>query len=151
MVRHRREFVASSMIGLMMLVPGCANESAKDRLVQVQGKVLVKGKPARYAYVTFVPVDEEKKEKFTARGRANEDGEFLLSTRRIDDGAIAGDYQVAISWRIPANPRDRNTRYGKELLPKKYQDPALSGVTAEIEPNQEELAAIDLNEVVERD
>jgi hypothetical protein len=65
----------------------------------VKGKVLVQGKPAKKAFVLFVPV-KEPAEAPDPRPRAEvgDDGTFQLSTYGENDGAPAGDYSVSINW-----------------------------------------------------
>lgn len=135
-----------TLIGCSLLAMGCAKGKSDAGIFPVQGTVLVKGKPAAYAQVKLIPVDEDLREKSTAIGQANEEGEFQLSTRKLNDGARAGEYYVAVSWRIPDNPRSSDDpQFSKELLPAKFQDPEKSGVKIEISPNEKELPPIELN------
>jgi hypothetical protein len=125
------------------LVLGCGGPIQQNFVVT--GTVTYKGEPAKYAILTFIPVSEDPKE-FICQTRANEDGQFELHAHQPADRTKPVDYKVTISWKIPANPNDRNDPlYGPEKLPPKFQDPENSGVQCELVAGMTEIDPIDLN------
>ena len=146
-MRERLRFdLACTLMCLATLAAGCSRGNSNSTVFPVQGTVLVKGKPAAYAKVSFIPVDENVKETSSAYGVANEDGKFQLSMRTPQDGARAGEYYVAVSWRIPENPRSSDDpQYSTELLPRKFQNPQESGLKVEINSKDAVLPPIELN------
>jgi hypothetical protein len=63
----------------------------------VEGKVLVDGAPAENLNVAFHPLDGGE-HKFCPVGRTDSHGIFHLTTRRMGDGAPAGEYHVTLVW-----------------------------------------------------
>ena len=126
---------------------GCSSKSNSDPfsvMRSVTGSVVVDGKPAAYAKLTFNPVMEDQQE-LGIFAKADENGEFTVLVPTPTDGGDAIEYHVGISWRIPRQPHDRNDPgYGKELLPKKFQDPKKSGLKVEIDRDMTELPPFDL-------
>jgi hypothetical protein len=62
--------------------------------VKVQGAVTLDGKPLAGAMVTFLPFNE--KQGRAAAGLTQADGSFRLTTGKIDDGALPGQYRVTV-------------------------------------------------------
>ncbi|MEI8017275.1 MAG: hypothetical protein WCH39_03695 [Schlesneria sp.] len=109
-----------------ILIVGCSRRSPSG-MHPVRGTVFVDGQPAHYATVSLTPVDKSDG-RLPSGGMVDEDGEFRLTTLKQFDGAEPGDYWVAISWCKPKDPNRSEVEYGPELLPKKYQNPAESGL-----------------------
>ncbi len=129
---------------LLALIAGCSSESGPSAF-PVTGSVIVNGKPAAYAKLTFRPAREDQQD-LQAYAKADENGEFMLLVPMPEDEEGTIEYEVAISWRIPQNPRDRNDpEYGDELLPTKFQNPRQSGLKVEIDPSVAELDPFELN------
>ena len=115
-----RPRIVFALVCLLTVTAGCSGQ--KKQSFQVEGKVLVKGNPAAYAKLRFVPVSEDPKE-FMTGANANAEGEFTVQTTKPSNGS-AVEYYVAISWRIPKNPNSASDpEYGKEQLPARFQDP----------------------------
>jgi hypothetical protein len=79
--------------GLLCLVALCG--CGKGKTVKVSGVVTLDGKPVGGAMVEFIPVDPEKGK--VASGITGSDGEFRLTTKNPNDGAIPGEYKVVIT------------------------------------------------------
>ena len=136
---NMRSKFSALIIGLV-LCAGCGPRLVREVdpvCYPVTGKVTFSGKPAHYAIVTFTPVEQDDE-------RLDEDGVFQLKTRRRTDGAEPGEYIVTISWRIPQNPGSDDPEYGKELLPKKYQDVKTSGLKFTVEATENEVPPYEL-------
>lgn len=74
-------------------LPGCGEGGPK--VVPVAGKVLVDGKPIEGLLVTFLPKDA--KTGRAATGRTDESGAFTLTTNKLNDGALVGEYTVLVN------------------------------------------------------
>ena len=133
-------FVSLMAICLWMMACGCTRQKSEG-IYPVRGSVIVNGVPAEYANVLFVPKDPDG---LKASGVVGADGEFQLTTQREFDGAAPGEYSVTISWAKPKNPNAGEPDYGPELLPKSFQDPLKSGLSANIEPTNNILEPFDL-------
>jgi hypothetical protein len=160
--------IAGARVGLagllgglsMLLVAGCSGgaEGAANRhgTAQVTGTVTYNGQPVEGASVTFspnVPVAEAGTAK-AAFGRTDASGKFTLRTYEPDDGAIPGEYRVAISkfdQPLPALPEgyDEERDYeppdenapppppAKSLIPERYSNPGTSGFVQTVEEGTE--------------
>lgn len=134
-----RLIVVSASAALSVVAPsGCSG--AKDNRparVPVSGQVLHKGQPVEGATVIFEPVGSTP----AATGQTDAAGRFQLTTFDPNDGAVAGEYQVAVQkiqvtrGNRPANaPDDLVTPPPEEkwLLPMKYGNSTTSGFTASV-------------------
>ena len=121
-------------VGLCCLFAiGCGNDG-KPRRVPVAGVITYNGKPVPEGDVVFVPVDAAK--GFRARGKANKNGQFTLTTFDEGDGAVPGEYKVTIFAYRPVEPkRDGDMiapRVGLPAVPKKYFDQQTTDLSATV-------------------
>jgi hypothetical protein len=72
---------------------GCSR--VEEPFHPVQGQVLLDGKPAARAQVTFHPVNPGP-EAVHPVGQTDEQGRFTLTSQVSGDGAPAGEYRVAV-------------------------------------------------------
>lgn len=153
MVRKQLWIVA---LGILVLA-GCSSGGSKLNTVPVKGRVTLDGAPLPGATVTFSPKTPEGR---TAAGMTNENGEFVLTTIRAGDGAVPGEYGVAITKAVAAagpveDPRARGGAFSPEemarireqataaakggaasAVPQRYASPATSGFTATVKAGQ---------------
>jgi hypothetical protein len=99
-------------LGLVLsLADGCSSgkpEEVRKPVHPVRGKVLFQGKPAKGAFVFFVPVNEPPDTPDPRpRAEVGDDGSFTLSMYGIDDGAPVGEYKVAVTWEGKVLPDGR--------------------------------------------
>jgi hypothetical protein len=123
---------------LVLVAGGCGG--SKPATAPVSGTVLLDGKPVAEAAVLFEPAGGG----VPARGSTDATGRFSLSTFTRGDGALPGRHRVAISKMTmagikaddfgledssaaPASPP-------KSAIPRRYADPATSGLEATVEP-----------------
>jgi hypothetical protein len=143
-----RRFIAVTLLAcLTATVPACGTDDQQVAVFPVTGQVLHRGQPAAGAIVSFHPTAAELKSAgLVISGRTGADGSYQLMTYEEGDGAPAGEYQVSIIWRAaPAgNDGDEVDRSGADRLAGKYQDPALSGLTAEVEEADNRLPPFNL-------
>jgi len=96
----------------------------------VKGKVHFDGTPTPDAVVVFYLIDGKKMTR-AADGLVEADGSFALSTYKAFDGAPAGQYAVAVSWREAGAPN---------RLPARYADPATSGLRVQVKAEANDVS-----------
>jgi hypothetical protein len=75
---------------------GCGGGPA---MAPVKGRVMFNGKPVRQASVIFAPIASGEKDLQAgkpATGLTDDDGNYTLSTYKLNDGARVGRHQVKI-------------------------------------------------------
>ena len=92
-------------VALGLFTAGCSRSGAKPH--PVQGRILVSGKPAARALVTFHPENPgDEKSIIRPTAEVDADGNFRLTSFHSGDGAPEGQYRVSIVWYL-ANPKPR--------------------------------------------
>jgi 3',5'-cyclic AMP phosphodiesterase CpdA len=114
------------------------NTANRLRTIPAKGIVYLDGCPVPNAHVTFHLVDP-KTGKATRQADAltEADGTFVLTTYRANDGAPAGDYQVAISSKHYL--RAETEKLPLILAPDRFADPATSGLTATVKQGENQF------------
>lgn len=117
---------------------GCSRTTSD--LVPVEGRVLVNGKPAGGAVVTFHPVGGQGNAPRPS-GHVNADGTFRLTTTQANDGAQPGEYQVTVAWYVASaaprkGPADEVLPVSQ--LPSSYAQPSTTPLKAVVQPGQAE-------------
>jgi hypothetical protein len=103
------------------------------KVVEVRGSVSFEGTPAPGAEVRFSRYDKAAQRYLGgAGGRVESDGSFRLTSFKAFDGAELGEYQVTVTWNVPA--ADADGRQGPNRLPARYADREQSGLTAAVTP-----------------
>lgn len=123
MLKHISNAHASYAIACLLCLAatiGCSD--GRPQRVPVAGQVLIDGEPVRYGFVQFFNDNNR-----AAIGKLDETGHFRLSCFTEFDGAVLGEHQVAIIASEQLN--DTQKRW---FAPKKYSDPAQSGLIQEI-------------------
>lgn len=111
----------------LAVAPGCGNDAADGRPTPVvaSGTVFYKQQPSAGAKVMFAPQDHQ----YAAVGQTDSNGRFELQTFEPQDGAVPGQYKIAVTKfeviDLPNGGIKENF-----FLPGKYRDPATSGLTA---------------------
>jgi hypothetical protein len=134
----RKLHIAVIICLTLTLLSGCGKKDNRPGRVPATGTVLQKGQPVAEATVIF----ESAGSTPAATGKTDASGRFQLTTFEPNDGAVPGDYKVAIqkvqvtsgktSGAVPDDyvgpPPDE-----KWLLPAKYGSTATSGFTATVQ------------------
>lgn len=115
-----------------LLTTGCGSDG--PTMGRVSGTVNYQGKPLSTGTVTFVATNGTNP---NATGTIQSDGSYSLQTTEPDDGAVVGDYKVAITdvdsavynTPMPGMPPE----VPKSAIPNKYSDSNSSGLTATVE------------------
>jgi hypothetical protein len=145
--------VALGLIGLLA-IEGCGGDG-RPSLVQVTGTVKVDGAPVEGAIVSLVPITDAKDAyKRPSAGVTDASGTFTMGTYEKTDGVPPGKYKVGIYKRelvgeLPKNydeeqPDRFNLKY-KWVIPRKFSDPAASGLEAEVTNTELKPASFDLS------
>ncbi len=118
---------------LVCLPLGCGR-SLPDT-VPVSGRVTWNGEPVRAGTIAFMPADTETDSLHrVALGRIEADGSYRLSTFGTNDGALPGDYHVAVSdqgdFAAEVRPGARSSPQGN--VPARYAVPHTSGLNANV-------------------
>ena len=121
---------------LPILSVGCG--SSGPAMGRVSGKVTYKGSPLTKGTVTFQSTAPNGR---NATGEIQSDGSYTLQTENPSDGALLGEYKVAIYAHdeevldyTPAKPVPL-----KRLAPAKYEKTETSGLTATIKSGSNPL------------
>jgi hypothetical protein len=112
---------------LISALAGCGD--GRPVRVPVAGQVLIDGKPLTYGSIRFLPASGRP-----SYGDLDKEGRFRLTCYEAGDGAIVGSHRVEIVACQPLNPTQSRWH-----APKKYADPATSGVTQQIDAANESV------------
>jgi hypothetical protein len=129
--------------GLLFLAAGCGAESLE--LAPVRGKVSYRGQPLRSGSIVFAPHPVRNGPGPLARADIQPDGTFQLKSGTTL-GAVPGLHRVTVVavTETPAVPGQRFTR-PRSLLPEKYRDPELSGLSYTVEAGRENVVNFNLD------
>jgi hypothetical protein len=125
-------------LSLALIVPACSRKAHKP-VHAVRGQILIQGRPAAQAIVTFHPVGANEDDPRPS-AQTDEQGYFRLSSYAEGDGAPEGDYAITVTWfrSLSRNPLegDESTR---NVLPPRYANPTTSQLRATVAPGDNEL------------
>lgn len=112
-IRKPATQVAWLLLALVTSLPGCGNNSGT---VPVSGKVLFPdGSPLDHGIIEM----RHRSLPHVARGEVDKNGKFRVSTFQPGDGAMPGEYQVAVTQLIIAEDlRFEDHQHGKRLDPR---------------------------------
>lgn len=96
--------------------------------VPVTGSVSYQGKPLTSGTITFSP--NNKDSGHAAWGNLGAGGSYSLTSIKTNDGALPGEYKVAVIAYIPGTATKSSP--GKPAIPPKYSRHAESGLTATV-------------------
>lgn len=131
------------VIVLFLLTLGAGCES-KPRLAAVRGRVTYKGSPLHLGSIVFTPDALRGNRGTQARADIQPDGTFELRTGDVA-GAVPGWHRVTVLAveLVAVTPGDLPT-LPRVLLPGRYGDPELSGLTREVLAGRENQCDLDL-------
>jgi hypothetical protein len=123
--------VAFAVLACVVASPGCGESG--PTMGRVGGKVTYKGQPVPKGTIAFQATSPGGR---NATGTIAEDGTYTLQTENPGDGAIVGDYKVAVVARddVILDYIPKKAPPPKRLTPEKYENPDTSGLTAKVEP-----------------
>jgi len=132
--RRARGAFAVAAVAVLALVagaPGCGESGPP--MGRVSGKVTYNGQPVPKGTISFQSASPEGR---NATGEIGPDGSYTIQTETPGDGAIVGDYKVAITAledNVVLDYIPKKKPEPKRLVPEKYENPATSGLTAKVE------------------
>ncbi|WP_157368624.1 transthyretin-like family protein [Zavarzinella formosa] len=91
------------LLGVVLFPTGCSDTKKEKPVFKVHGKLTFEGKPMAKVEIAFVAVAQDQRE-VQPRATADENGMYVLSAYRDQDGAPAGEYLVTIYWPGPRKP-----------------------------------------------
>jgi hypothetical protein len=116
-------------VALLLLPAGCGGD--QPRVYQAGGKVtLPDGTPLAGARVEFQPTDNLH--LISASGEVQPDGTFELTTFSAGDGAVAGEYRVAVMPPRPAGDPDEWVGRPPSPIDRRYSSFENSGLRFEV-------------------
>ena len=124
-------------------IAGCGDEKSGPVCHPVSGQVLYKGSPVVEGMVFFHPLDSAETAQ-RPMAVTDKNGRFELTTIRNGDGAPAGRYAITVELRALRDDGDEMVRDGRNLLPKKYQNPRTSGLKYSVDSGENEVPLINL-------
>jgi hypothetical protein len=105
----------------------------------VRGELLVHGKPAVGAVVSFHPVGNSAPDAVKPQATVEADGTFRPNTFDLRDGAPAGEYALTVFW-----PGGKG-HVGPDRLKGRYRDPARPVLKVTVKAGDNVLDPIRLN------
>lgn len=129
------------LCGSLLLV-GCGEPVPTT--IATSGSVrTAKGMPCDGAFVVFHPQEESRVSDPKPLATCDDQGNFILTTFRAEDGAEPGKYGVTVVWpgkvkQAALSLSSESSPSGKDQLKGKYGKPAAPKLTAEVtagEPN----------------
>ena len=137
-----RRFLALSGLILSLAFIGCGPSGHLSGLHPCEGTVTYNGSPVAEAVLTFHP--DASGGARSASAITDTSGKFKVTTLKPEDGIGPGNYKVTIIkfeeyGDLPPKVMDdygdmvQPVRPQKNVLPKKYENPATSGLTVTID------------------
>ena len=140
-----RLFISAGFaIGLAGLA-GCSD--GKLKIYPVTGTVLYNKQPLKGVDVAFHPVDPKNDTGYPPHAKTDDKGQFVLTTYESEDGAPAGEFQVAIAFAVEVAGGDEGSDQTKKILyqvPAKYHRKETSGISVRIKPDSNTLEPFSL-------
>jgi hypothetical protein len=128
-----RTWCQSGAVLLLVLsaASGCSNSGMESR---VAGTIKLDGQAVGPGVAMFMPPDGKSN---PAQGAIQPNGSYFLKTNR-EEGLHAGAYKVSVMVldQPPVNPGERSNVPAKLVTPKKYSDPATSGLEYTVKPGK---------------
>lgn len=122
------------LLPLSLLAAGCGD--GLPATVEVHGRVTYQGQPLPGGELSFQPlVTSADGLRRPATGQIEADGTYRLSTFSSGDGALPGEYLVAINSFVgpaPIEVVDGGEAARESRIPLKYGNPATSGLRATV-------------------
>lgn len=130
--------MAALALGTAVLAAGCGRKVTRPEVFPAGGLVTLDGKPLEGARLSF----EHEAATYWAEGRTDASGRYALMTFSGTDGALPGNYFVAITKyedpaTVPEKIREVPNYVPKNLLPARYATAKTSGLSATVEPRRD--------------
>lgn len=103
------------------------------------GTITYKGQPVKDSNVLFTPTRDAGNKGKVATGKTDDQGKFTLGTVRPGDGALPGDYTVAVTPNLPPPKEGDYSASPPPPFPEKYSTATSTDLKATVkagDPNQ---------------
>jgi hypothetical protein len=121
------------------LIPGCWEKGPSN--TTVNGRVFFNGRLLTHGTIVFTSDCDRGGNGDMASGEINTDGSYVLKTKR-PEGMEPGWYRVTIL----ALEAPNSFSEPRSVLPERYRDPNLSGLSVELLPEQANIKDFHLEE-----
>ena len=141
-----RRFICFISAVVLCFAAGCGNDG-KLKIYSVTGQVLYNKQPLKGIDVAFHPVDPKNDTGYPPHAKTDEKGQFILTTYELEDGAPAGEFQVALAFAVEAAGGDDGNDQSKKIVfqvPAKYHRKETSGIKIAIKPETNTLEPFNL-------
>jgi hypothetical protein len=130
---------AALAAGVVAALLGTACGPGHPTVYPVKGQVLLDGKPAPQATVTFHPLSGDRER--TASGQTDEQGNFSLTSFASGDGAPEGQYAVTVTcFQAAAVKNATEGDYtARNVVAPRYANPDSSQLKATVSKGSNEL------------
>jgi hypothetical protein len=135
-----RSLLRAVGFAILLLAANTGCPSGSEQLTPVKGKVTYKGVPLQSGHIVFIPDGSRGNRGHFAEADIQEDGTFSLKTDGIL-GAIPGWHRVTVICVQPAPAG----QVPKSLVPVRYREPQLSGLSWEVQANKTNAVDLDLD------
>ena len=135
-----RGWAKSGYAALLLLFFPLGCESGGPALAPVHGNVFFKGAPLNTGTIVFTPDDVRGTRGHMARAEIELDGTYVLRTEG-QSGALIGWHRVTVMAIAAPSRRafQESNALPRSLIPNKYRDPEMSGLTCQIKANQDNV------------
>jgi hypothetical protein len=129
--------VGGAWLAACLLLPAAGCRSGSAPLAPVRGKVSYRGQPLRSGAIVFAPDASRGTQGDLAVAEIQPDGSYTLKTGNAS-GAVVGWHRVTVCSLLPAVavPPGQPPPPPVALLPIRYHDPRLSGLSCEVKADQ---------------
>ncbi|MCL2117666.1 MAG: carboxypeptidase-like regulatory domain-containing protein [Planctomycetaceae bacterium] len=133
----KKLFCYFAILGIILC--GCNRTPRLAGLVKASGTLTLNGVPVEGATILFGPVPGSPPDNRAASATTDASGKFTLMTLLPGDGAFPGTYRVMVNKTEATgggivegtegnDPKFKDDRTSIDYLPRKYKDPATSGI-----------------------
>ncbi len=129
---------------LGLLLAGCGTSTPP--LAEVSGTVTYHGQPLPGGVVIFTPDESKGSTGPIATATIQPDGRFTLQTGPTP-GAVAGWHRVSVVSVSETDPTPAGYQFAipTSLIPERYRNPDLSGLSREVHRGEKNVLAINLD------
>jgi len=135
-------FGVSIALLAFVLATGCGRRPDLPPMAKVSGTVTLDGQPLSYGMVQFVPDASQGTEGPPGVGRIDEKGRFTITTAG-EKGAVVGHHRIRVKSEEPFN--EEALSVGQTLLPERYNDHKISGLTTEVKAGEKNQVTLKLS------
>src|SRR5262249_31589999 len=129
------------LVGWVLLAASAGCGNGRLTTYPVSGQVLYNGQSLKGVDVAFHPADPKNDVGYPPHATTDAEGKFTLMTYVKDDGAPAGEFQVAVAFPIEKagdDGSDQSRRLAFQV-PSKYQRKETSGISVSVKSGTNRL------------